>query len=203
MFKDKTQQLAHDGNREALREIYNDYSREVYAMIHAALIDDESTRAATKQVFLNLFREIMHGESDIRIAARLTELTNDEIRISRIAGGDLSKEALRSDFHLTERTQDDVEDETDDENDDEEFLDEPAPRPYKKNYADKSSKSAPKKTNGFLNVFSVVLLVVLILIFLWLVAGILMDYQIIPYFNLGYSWFNEHVFRLFQLTSVQ
>lgn len=203
MFKDKTQQLAHDGNRDALREIYNEYSREVYAMIHSALIDDESTHAATKQVFLNLFREIMHSDSDIKIASRLTELTNDEIRISRIAGGDLSKDALRADFRVSERTAsaDDntLDTDTDDdgfEDDEEPFDEEPAPR------RPKPAKKA-KKSNGFLNVLSVILLVVLILIFLWLVAGILMDYQILPYFDLGYKWFNEHAFRLFQLPSIQ
>ena len=40
---------------------------------------------------------------------------------------------------------------------------------------------------------------VLFLVFLWLLAGILMDLDVIPSFDLGYRWFNEHIFDFFRI----
>ncbi len=43
------------------------------------------------------------------------------------------------------------------------------------------------------------LLILFLLILLWVAAGILMDFGFIPQLNLGYAWFNMHIFPLFTL----
>lgn len=191
MFSSKIQERAHNGNREAFREIFNEYSREVYAYIHTALADEQQTKDSVKQVFLGLFRELMKAEKDIDLAERLTELTNEEIKIARMAGGNLSP--IKEECAVSggkDAVAEDVEDEDDifDEEDlDDEDEDEDDDLPEK------------KKKGNVGTTIAVIFLVLLILIFLWLVAGILMDYGIIPTIDLGYSWFNAHVFDLFRL----
>jgi hypothetical protein len=56
---------------------------------------------------------------------------------------------------------------------------------------------APRKTKRSGQIFTVVLLVVVCILLLWVVAGVAMSMKWIPYYNLGYAWFNSHVFRLF------
>ena len=45
--------------------------------------------------------------------------------------------------------------------------------------------------------FTVFVLVVICLLLVWVVAGVAMTMKWIPYYDLGYSWFNASVFRLF------
>ena len=45
--------------------------------------------------------------------------------------------------------------------------------------------------------FSIFLLIVVTLLLLWVVAGVAMTLQWIPFYDLGFSWFNQHVFKLF------
>ena len=44
---------------------------------------------------------------------------------------------------------------------------------------------------------AVVLLVIICLLLVWVVCGVAMTMKWIPYYDLGYSWFNASVFRLF------
>lgn len=58
------------------------------------------------------------------------------------------------------------------------------------------AKTAEKKSEGsHLGLWG--LIVVLLMVLLWLTAGMLMSYDIVPDINLGYEWFNETVFELF------
>ena len=45
--------------------------------------------------------------------------------------------------------------------------------------------------------FTVFVLVLICLLLVWVVAGVAMTMKWIPYYDLGYSWFNASVFRLF------
>lgn len=45
--------------------------------------------------------------------------------------------------------------------------------------------------------FSIVLLILVSLVLLWVVAGVAMTLQWIPYYDLGFTWFNQHAFKLF------
>ena len=56
-------------------------------------------------------------------------------------------------------------------------------------------ESETKKDNNHLGLW--VPIVMLLMILLWLTVGMLMSYDIIPEFNLGYEWFNETLFELF------
>ncbi|NLI54013.1 MAG: hypothetical protein GX417_06740 [Clostridiales bacterium] len=56
-------------------------------------------------------------------------------------------------------------------------------------------KKEKRKASG--HSFTVVLLILVSLLLLWVVAGVAMTMQWIPLYDLGYSWFNAHVFRLF------
>ena len=42
-------------------------------------------------------------------------------------------------------------------------------------------------------------MILLSLLFLWIVAGILMDLGILPYYDLGFAWFNANLYPLFTL----
>ena len=54
-----------------------------------------------------------------------------------------------------------------------------------------------KSRGGSGHAFTVVLLILVSLLLLWVVAGVAMTMQWVPYYDLGYSWFNQAVFKLF------
>ncbi|MDD4311170.1 MAG: hypothetical protein PHW41_01665 [Eubacteriales bacterium] len=54
-----------------------------------------------------------------------------------------------------------------------------------------------KQKNGLSHGVSIVLLILVSLVLLWVVAGVAMTMQWIPTYDLGFNWFNQHVFKLF------
>lgn len=44
---------------------------------------------------------------------------------------------------------------------------------------------------------TVILLVIVCLLLLWVVGGVAMTMKWIPFYDLGYGWFNTHIFQLF------
>lgn len=54
-----------------------------------------------------------------------------------------------------------------------------------------------KRKRGASRFFGFVLLTLVCLVLLWVVAGVGMSMKWLPYYDLGYTWFNLHVFRLF------
>lgn len=52
-----------------------------------------------------------------------------------------------------------------------------------------------KKRSG--GVFSIILLILVCLILLWVVGGVAMTMKWIPEYDLGYTWFNTNIFKLF------
>lgn len=57
------------------------------------------------------------------------------------------------------------------------------------------AEAKPRKRSG--QGFTVFVLVIICLLLIWVVAGVAMTMKWIPYYDLGYSWFNASVFRLF------
>ena len=102
MIQSELQQRAHAGDREAFREIYETYSREVYALAQRRFNDAEKSRGIVRQVFLSLYRELLHEDEDIDIPARVSAIADEEIRIRRIADGDLSEDTLKAQCALAE-----------------------------------------------------------------------------------------------------
>ena len=60
------------------------------------------------------------------------------------------------------------------------------------------AENKPSGAHRAATAFLVILLVLLVLLTLWFGAGVLMMYSILPKIDLGYSWFNEHLFNLFR-----
>lgn len=58
-----------------------------------------------------------------------------------------------------------------------------------------TEEAAEKKESNHLWLWAPIIMLLLVL--LWLTIGMLMSYDIIPEFNLGYEWFNESLFELF------
>ncbi len=223
MIQSELQQRAHAGDREAFREIYETYSREVYALAQRRFNDAEKSRGIVRQVFLSLYRELLHEDEDIDIPARVSAIVDEEIRIRRIADGDLSEDTLKAQCALAEepdtsgtmeriRRRMDAEQERDaGEAGSEEPAVQPAvptetmqgtvPQARAKDAAQPELLQTPKKkkrasTGGTI---AAIVAAVLFLVFLWLLAGILMDLDVIPGFDLGYRWFNEHIFDFFRI----
>ena len=61
-------------------------------------------------------------------------------------------------------------------------------------FADHPETKAHKRSGQGFTVF---VLVLICLLLVWVVAGVAMTMKWIPYYDLGYSWFNASVFRLF------
>ncbi|MEA4869197.1 hypothetical protein SDC9_120260 [bioreactor metagenome] len=56
---------------------------------------------------------------------------------------------------------------------------------------------AEKPDRGSSRGSTVILLIIVSLMLLWVVAGVAMSIGLLPLYDLGYSWFNANVFRLF------
>ena len=245
MFQDELQRRIHDGDKDAFRELYNRYSRDVYSLVYTALGDADASRNSIKQVFMKLYRELIRTENDLDLAERLSALTNEEIRLARILAGDFSKDALQVLYTVSvDRDPDSgdtmmrVRSRTMEEDAGDRLLfPEPAAAvtapvgytdeaPREEARAPEKRKPVPKeeprgeqrrpdvrkeeqpigldlkeekKRGG--SVAVLIVLAVFVLAFLWLLAGILMDLKIIPFVDLGFSFFNRHVFQFFTIPS--
>jgi len=60
---------------------------------------------------------------------------------------------------------------------------------------DEAYKTPKKKKSG--QAATVVLLIVVCALLIWVVGGVAMTLKWIPYYDLGYSWFNANIFKLF------
>lgn len=61
---------------------------------------------------------------------------------------------------------------------------------------DRKGRKEGKKRSGFrklLNFIGVLILLLAIAAIVWVMVGLLMDLKVIPYFDLGYSWFNANI----------
>jgi hypothetical protein len=75
----------------------------------------------------------------------------------------------------------------------------PEPRPKKDSvrdeiFDDSYQKKAKRRGN---HGFSIFLLIIVSLLLLWVVVGVAMTLQWLPTYDLGFTWFNQHVFKLF------
>lgn len=71
----------------------------------------------------------------------------------------------------------------------------PVARSAREETFEEPAEAKPRKRSG--QGFTVFLLVIICLLLVWVVAGVAMTMKWIPYYDLGYSWFNASVFRLF------
>lgn len=204
MISDSLQERIHLGDRDAFRALYSEYSRDVYLTAQEALGNDASARAVVKQVFLRIHRELLDAEAPIDTGLRIDVLTNEEIRVQRIAAGDMGRDILK--VHTPRRLNLRPEAPAS-----EPAAQRPEPRPaferaqvrYVQQNVDHAAHGAeplpPKAQRGAGRVIGLILLVLFFLAFLWTLVGILASLGVLPQIDLGYSWFDRTVFQLFNL----
>ena len=176
MISPSLQERIHRGDRDAFRALYSEYSRDVYLTAQQALQSDALARAVVRQVFLRIHRELLAAAAPLDTDARIDALTNEEIRVQRIASGDTGEAILR---------------------------DAPTPRRVTR-YRECAPAGEPllpqaRPRMGAGRVAAAVLVALFLLVFLWALAGILMSLGVLPAADLGYGWFDRVVFRLFGL----
>ncbi|MBR5931478.1 MAG: hypothetical protein IKZ95_05565 [Lachnospiraceae bacterium] len=66
---------------------------------------------------------------------------------------------------------------------------------YEDEFEDETGYEKPRNKGLF--IFCIILNVILILILLWFLGGLLINLGILPEFDIGYSWFNAHIYPLF------
>ncbi|MDO4572576.1 MAG: hypothetical protein Q4C13_04340 [Clostridia bacterium] len=73
------------------------------------------------------------------------------------------------------------------------------PEAAKKALREKRKQRREREPKQRGNAVVTALIILFLLLFVWVLAGILMDLAILPRVDLGFRWFNEHIFPLFTL----
>ena len=205
MISPSLQERIHRGDRDAFRALYSEYSRDVYLTAQEALQSDALARAVVRQVFLRIHRELLAAAAPLDTDARIDALTNEEIRVQRIASGDTGEAILRDAptprrvtryrecAHAAQPAQPEAD----------------ALARVRARYAPMQQPPVPPAGEPLLpqarprmgagRVAAAVLVALFLLVFLWALAGILMSLGVLPAADLGYGWFDRVVFRLFGL----
>ncbi len=205
MISPSLQERIHRGDRDAFRALYSEYSRDVYLTAQQALQSDALARAVVRQVFLRIHRELLAAAAPLDTDARIDALTNEEIRVQRIASGDTGEAILRDAptprrvtryrecAHAAQPAQPEAD----------------ALARVRARYAPMQQPPVPPAGEPLLpqarprmgagRVAAAVLVALFLLVFLWALAGILMSLGVLPAADLGYGWFDRVVFRLFGL----
>lgn len=205
MISPSLQERIHRGDRDAFRALYSEYSRDVYLTAQQALQSDALARAVVRQVFLRIHRELLAASAPLDTDARIDALTNEEIRVQRIASGDTGEAILRDAptprrvtryrecAHAAQPAQPEAD----------------ALTRVRARYAPMQQPPVPpagepllpqaRPRMGAARVAAAVLVALFLLVFLWALAGILMSLGVLPAADLGYGWFDRVVFRLFGL----
>lgn len=207
MISPSLQERIHRGDRDAFRALYSEYSRDVYLTAQEALQSDALARAVVRQVFLRIHRELLAAAAPLDTDARIDALTNEEIRVQRIASGDTGEAILRDAptprrvtryrecAHAAQPAQPEPD----------------ALTRVRARYAPMQQPPVPPAGEPLLpqarprmgagRVAAAVLVALFLLVFLWALAGILMSLGVLPAADLGYGWFDRVVFRLFGLSA--
>lgn len=207
MISPSLQERIHRGDRDAFRALYSEYSRDVYLTAREALQSDALARAVVRQVFLRIHRELLAAAAPLDTDARIDALTNEEIRVQRIASGDTGEAILRDAptprrvtryrecAHAAQPAQPEAD----------------ALARVRARYAPMQQPPVPpagepllpqaRPRMGAARVAAAVLVALFLLVFLWALAGILMSLGVLPAADLGYGWFDRVVFRLFGLSA--
>lgn len=205
MISPSLQERIHRGDRDAFRALYSEYSRDVYLTAQQALQSDALARAVVRQVFLRIHRELLAAAAPLDTDARIDALTNEEIRVQRIASGDTGEAILRdaptprrvTRYRECAHAAQPARPEAD------------ALTRVRARYAPMQQPPVPpagepllpqaRPRMGAARVAAAVLVALFLLVFLWALAGILMSLGVLPAADLGYGWFDRVVFRLFGL----
>ena len=199
MISDSLQERIHLGDRDAFRALYSEYSRDVYLTAQEVLQTEAQSRAVVNQVFLRIYRELLDADGPIDTDRRIETLTNEEIRIQRIAAGNTGSDILQQ-VHTPRCLDRRGAGHTGTQ---QPFADAPKPplerakARYAIGQAAAAPASEPQHRGG--RVAGILLIALLFLLLLWVLSGMMMSLGWIPRLDLGYTWFDHTVFCLFDL----
>ena len=286
-------QEIRSGNKDAVKQVYQEYAKDVYNFAKSITGDHDSALAATKKTFLTLFKNIQNGDEPANLRTAALKIAYDEAykmaapaqeeAAPQPAAAPAQEEDIYAEPMFQPRSgrtsqippvvedeyEEEYEDSYEEEEDDfvppsrpqdadreevyipkggydtlkiepvdvdeeaaemrgrrrrptEEF-DEDAPRNrrrqssqdeasrrhrsrseeshddrrYDDDYYDDDYEEETKPRNKGLFIFCIILNVILILILLWFLGGLLVNLGVLPDIDLGYSWFNAHIYPLF------
>ena len=200
MISEQLQQRIRQGDREAFHELYSAYSRTVYIKVLSAVGHADRTREITRQVFLAIYQEICTSKTLVDVERRIAVLAGTYIQKERDAAKKHDVPSKETPSAAAKR----------------ETLDAANEMIRQRTSADSAQKTVPqaprqvsdsmpvrpvvptprrKKSSGSI-LFSVFLCLMCV-VFLWVAVGLLMEFGVFPAVDLGYTWFNSTVFRLF------
>ncbi|MEG1525522.1 MAG: hypothetical protein RRZ24_05170 [Clostridia bacterium] len=225
MITDDLQFHIHSGDREAFKQLYAAYAKDIYLCALNVFTNQTDAREVVKKVFISIHQELLEAPGPIDVESRLLQLTNSAISARRtyqtIAAGQEQRASnvwkTQPGFNTTATVPDQSA-----------FVPAPqrsdvlppssasvlssasaspqpskpapagVPMPERQEHARAIIRSAPPRRRG--NVMNVLLILLLSLLFIWILVGILMDAHLIPAYDLGYTWFNTQIYPLFAFT---
>ena len=156
-------------DQDAFKQLTEDYGWKLYARIRKTTDNRDKADLIFKRTFSRFYNSMEEYDSDDPIEAMLclyADVITKELAPKPVNfPSRVSGADSASAAELTE------------------FTEEPAPSPQKAH--------SPFAT--FFYVLGVILLVLGIAAALWIMAGLLMDLNILPEFDLGYEWFNANI----------
>ena len=208
------------GKSSTIKEVYKTYVSDVFGFTKSITGDDESAMTATKAAFLKFFKNVKEGHEPDDIRLDVMKLAYDEAcsiampeknsgeakededgpsedevtvikrNISSTQVIDISSSPEESDRIIEEAEEDEFDDYYYDDEEDDYYYDDD-------DYDDDDDDDEGEKSRaGF--VILLILNIILALVLLWLLCGLLRNINIVPEnIDLGYSWFNAHVYKIF------
>ncbi len=157
------------GDKEAFKTLYCRYSKTVYRIAHETTHNKEEA----KRVVVAVFREALQliktrGPYIGDLYGWLDALTAKQVRLLRLAGGIDENEAELNKADTKSKTKE--------------------PKP-----TEEAQIKVPKRYTAIVNA----LLAVCALALIWVLVGLLGALNVFSGLDLGYSWFNQAVFKLF------
>lgn len=199
MISEQLQQRIRQGDREAFHELYSAYSRTVYIKVLSAVGHADRTREITRQVFLAIYQEICTSKTPIDVERRIAVLAGTYIQKERdaaknaVSGKDTPPAAPRETLDAVNKL----------------VQQQKSGGPEKKTTSQKPEAqprasacpplhhTPPHSKRSVSTMLFSAFLCLLCLVFLWIAVGLLMEFGVFPAVDLGYTWFNSTVFRLF------
>lgn len=205
MISNELQYKIHTGDPEAFQTLFFMRGKDVYLAALDVLGSVPEARGAVKRIFILLQRVLKEAPGPIDVDARIAALTKEELlRCAATQTAARSSEAQDT-WDVCCKEPQPVADAPQAAPVQPSALvspeaPPPEPLPPMSERPEAPPSRAPRPRRGRLGVTVLWILVVLLaLTLLWLALDILMNLQLIPRADLGYTWFNEHVFRLFSL----
>ncbi len=192
-----------DTDEEAFRRLFNQYSEPVYKMLLEQCKDRQLAREALKSTFLRVQQTLKSEDEIDSTYLWLSALAKAQLEKHQIEKSDRAAVlASLLEAPLVKAQAEEAAEPKAKQWQEPEAIQPPAsadlnPASVQAIRLLAKEQPLPKKRSRAGRVFVLTLLGVLILCVLWVIAGLLMDIQVLPEIDLGYTWFNTQVFSLF------